>query len=90
MLAVANLGQAPVTHQPDDDGVVSHLGGCMKRGHPIVGAYVGVRSAVFDQVLDDLQVALLTGQVERRGTILSLGTDGTAETKKGGHSQAFD
>lgn len=77
-LLAGHSAQAPTTHQPDDDGIVAHLGGCMERGHPIVGAYVGVRSAVFDQVLDDFQVTLLAGQVERCGTILSLGTDGTA------------
>lgn len=47
----------------------------MKRRHPVIGSDAGIRLTVLDQVLDDLQVTLLTGQVERRGTILGLRVD---------------
>lgn len=65
------------TYQPDDDGVVAHLGSSMQRCHPIIGSDARFRPAVLDQVLDDFQVTLLAGQVERRGTILSLRVDNT-------------
>lgn len=66
-----------VTHQPDDDGVVAHLGGGMQGSHPVVGPDAGLCPAVLHQVLDDFQVTLLAGQVERCGTILSLRVDNT-------------
>lgn len=47
----------------------------MKRRHPVIGSDAGICLTVLDQVLDDLQVTLLTGQVERRGTILGLRVD---------------
>lgn len=61
-----------LTYQPDDNRVVAHLGCCMQRCHPIVGSDARVRPTIIDQVLDNLQVTLLAGQVEWRGTILSL------------------
>lgn len=66
-----------VTYQPDDDGVVAHLGGSVQGSHPVVGPDAGLRPAVLREVLDDFQVTLLAGQVERRGTILSLRVDNT-------------
>ena len=66
------------TYQPDDDGVVAHLGCSMQWGHAVVGAYVGVGPAVLHQVLDDLEVALLAGEVQRGGTGLGLGTERAA------------
>lgn len=47
----------------------------MKRRHPVIGSDAGICLTVLDQVLDDLQVTLLTGQVDRRGTILGLRID---------------
>lgn len=72
------------TYQPDDDGVVAHLGGSVQGSHPVVGPDAGLCPAVLHQVLDDLQVTLLAGQVERRGTILSLRVDNTGR-KQGSH-----
>lgn len=66
------------THQPNDDGTVAHLSSSMQRRHPVVGSNARICPTVLDQVLDDLQMTLLAGQVERRGTILSLGVDNTA------------
>lgn len=66
------------THQPDDDRVVAHLRGSVEGRHPVIGSDAGICLAVLEQVLDDLQVALLTGQVERRGTILGLRVDEAA------------
>lgn len=66
------------TYQPDDDGVVAHLGCGVQRGHAVIGAHVGVSPAVLHQVLDDLQVALLAGEVQRGGTGLGLGTESAA------------
>lgn len=64
-----------LTYQPDDDRVVAHLCGGVETRHAVAGSDAGVSPAVLDQVLDDLQVTLLTGQVERRGTILGLRVD---------------
>ncbi len=66
------------TYQPDDNGVVAHLGSSMQRCHPIIGSDARIRPAILDQVLDDFQMSLLAGQVERCGTILSLGVDNAA------------
>lgn len=57
---------------------MAHLRSGVQRRHPVVGSDAGICLAVLDQVLDDLQVALLTGQVERRGTILGLRVDEAA------------
>lgn len=58
---------------------MAHLRSGVERRHPIIGSDAGIGLIVLDQVLDDLQVALLTGQVERRGTILGLRVDEAAE-----------
>lgn len=74
------------THQPDDDRVVAHLRSSVERRHPVIGSDAGICLAVLEQVLDDLQVAFLTGQVERRGTILGLRVDEAAgRERKLGH-----
>ena len=54
------------------------LGCSMQWGHAVVGAYVVVGPAVLHQVLDDLEVALLAGEVQRGGTGLGLGTERAA------------
>lgn len=64
-----------LTYQPDDDRVVAHLCSGVETRHPVTGSDAGISVTVLDQVLDDLQVTLLTGQVERRGTILGLRVD---------------
>lgn len=73
---------APLTYQPDDDSVMAHLGGGMQRCHPVIGSDAWLRPAVLHQVLDDLQVTLLAGQVEGCGTILCLGIDNTKRELK--------
>lgn len=65
------------TYQPDNDSVVSHLGSSVQRCHPIIGSDMRLRPAVLHQVLDDLQVTFLTGQIKGCGTILCLGIDYT-------------
>ena len=65
------------TYQPCDDCVVAHLGRSMQRCHPVIGPDARICTTILDQVLDDLQMTLLAGQVERCGTILSLGVDNT-------------
>lgn len=57
---------------------MAHLRSGVERRHPVVGSDAGIGLAVLEQVLDDLQVALLAGQVERRGTILGLRVDEAA------------
>lgn len=57
---------------------MAHLRSSVERRHPVVGSDAGICLTVLDQVLDDLQVALLTGQVEGRGTILGLRVDEAA------------
>lgn len=52
---------------------MAHLSGSMQRCHPIIGSDARVSLAILDQILDNLQMTLLAGQVERCGTILSLG-----------------
>lgn len=64
-----------MTYQPDNDCVVAHLGSSMQRCHPVTGSDVWICSTIFDQVLDNLQMALLAGQVEWCGTIFSLVVD---------------
>lgn len=54
---------------------MAHLGSSMQRCHPIIGSNARIRSTVFDQVLNNLQMAFLAGQVEWCGTIFCLGVD---------------
>lgn len=68
----------PGPDQPNNDRAVAHLRSSVERRHPVIGSDAGICPTLFDQVLDDLQVALLTGQVERRGTILGLRVDEAA------------
>lgn len=65
-------------YQPYDDSVVAHLGGGVQWGHAIISACVGVSPTILHQVLDDLQVAFLAGEVQRGGPCLGLGTQRTA------------
>lgn len=57
---------------------MAHLGSSMQWCHPVIGSDAWIRPTILDQVLDDFKVALLAGQVERCGTILSLGVDNAA------------
>lgn len=66
------------TYQPYDDSVVAHLGGGVQWGHAVISTRVGVSPTILHQVLDDLQVALLAGEVQRGGPCLGLGTQRTA------------
>lgn len=52
-----------MTYQPDNDSVMAHLGGSMQRCHPVIGSDPWFRHTVFHQVLDNLQVTFLAGQV---------------------------
>lgn len=63
------------TYQPDDNSVVAHLGSSMQWCHPIIGSDTWICPTVLDQVLDNLQMTFLAGQVERCGTIFSLRVD---------------
>ena len=66
------------TYQPDDDSVVAHLGSSMQRCHPVIGSDARICPTILDQVLDNLQMTLLAGQVEGCGTVLCLRIDNTA------------
>lgn len=57
-----------LTHQPDHQSVVAHVGGGMQGAHPIPGLQVDVCTAVLHQKLHQMQMALLTGQVKGRGS----------------------
>lgn len=72
-----NRTSLSMTYQPDDNGVVAHLGSGVQGSHSVIGPDAGFRTTVFHKVLDDFQVTLLAGQVERCGTILSLRVDKT-------------
>lgn len=61
---------------------MAHLGCGVQRCHPIIGSDAWICPAVLHQVLDDLKVTLLAGQVEGRGTILCLGIDNSKRDAK--------
>lgn len=65
-------------YQPYDDSVVAHLGGGVQWGHAVISARVGVSPTILHQVLDDLQVAFLAGEVQRGGPCFGLGTQRAA------------
>ena len=76
-----------LTYQPDNDCVVAHLRSSMEWCHAIIGSDSRIRSTILDQVLDNLKMTFLAGQVEWCGTILSLGVDNTTGTDNGKVSQ---
>ncbi|TNN74189.1 hypothetical protein EYF80_015634 [Liparis tanakae] len=55
------------TDQPHHHGVVAHVSSRVQAGHAVVGPQVDVGAAVVHQVLCNVQVPLLAGQVERGG-----------------------
>lgn len=55
------------TDQPHHHGVVAHVSSRVQAGHAVVGPQVDVGAAVVHQVLRNMQVPLLAGQVERGG-----------------------
>lgn len=56
------------THQPFQHPLMAHVGCCVQTGHAIVGPQVDVSPTLVHKVLCNIQVSLLTGQVERGGT----------------------
>lgn len=56
------------TDQPHHHSLVAHVGGSMQAGHAILGPQMDISSAFIHEVLDNMQVPLLAGEVERGGT----------------------
>lgn len=65
----ANISRAEFsTHQPFQHPLMAHVGCRVQTGHAIVGPQVDVSPTLVHEVLSNIQVSLLTGQVERGGT----------------------
>lgn len=56
------------TDQPQHDSLVAHVSSSMQAGHAVVGPKVDVSTTVIHEVLHNVQVPFLAGQIERGGT----------------------